>query len=50
MVTVFERMMADDINQFPVVDNDGRLLGVIARDNVLAFLNNRGMFSQQPRK
>jgi CBS domain-containing protein len=50
LVTIFERMMADAINQFPVVDNDGRLLGMIARDNVLAFLNIREVFSQQPRK
>jgi len=40
LTTVFERMTAEDVNQFPVVD-DGRLLGMVARDNVLAFLRTR---------
>lgn len=50
LAIVFERMAAEDINQFPVVDADGRLLGMVARDNVLAFLNIRAVFSQQPHK
>lgn len=48
LATVFERMTAEDINQFPVVDAEGRLLGMVARDNVLAFLNIRAVFSRQP--
>jgi CBS domain-containing protein len=50
LTTVFERMTAEDINQFPVVDADGRLLGMVARDNVLTFLNIRAVLSQQPQK
>jgi Zn-dependent protease len=38
--TVFERMTAENVNQFPVMEN-GRLLGMIARDNMLAFLRTR---------
>ena len=37
---VFERMAAEDINQFPVMEN-GNLLGLVARNNVLAFLRTR---------
>ncbi len=40
LVDVFERMTAEDVNQFPVMDS-GRLLGMVARDNVLAFLRTR---------
>ncbi len=46
LATVFERMTAEDINQFPVVDAEGRLLGMVARDNVLAFLRIRAVFSR----
>ena len=38
--TVFERMAAEDINQFPVMNN-GNLLGMVARDNMLAFLRTQ---------
>ncbi len=39
---VFERMTAEDINQFPVMDAQrARLLGMVARDNMLAFLRTR---------
>jgi Zn-dependent protease/predicted transcriptional regulator len=37
---VFERMAAEDVNQFPVME-DGTLLGMVARNNVLAFLRTR---------
>ena len=40
LTVVFERMTAEDVNQFPVME-DGRLLGMVARDNVLAFLRAR---------
>ncbi len=50
LITVFERMTTEDVNQFPVVDTDGRLLGMIAHDNVLTYLNIRVALSQQPRK
>jgi CBS domain-containing protein len=50
LMAVFERMVAEDVNQFPVVDTGGRLLGMVARDNVLAFLNIRAVFSRQPHK
>ena len=37
---VFERMAVEDVNPFPVMA-DGRLLGMVARDNVLGFLRRR---------
>jgi len=37
---LIQRMTREDINQFPVMEN-GRLVGMVARDNVLAFLRNR---------
>ncbi len=40
LATVFERMTAEDINQLPVMEN-GHLLGMVARDNVLVFLRTR---------
>ena len=40
LAVVFERMTAEDINQFPVMEN-GTLLGMVARDNLLAFLRTR---------
>jgi CBS domain-containing protein len=40
LTTVFKRMTAEDINQFPVMEN-GRLLGMVARDSMLAFLRTR---------
>jgi predicted transcriptional regulator len=40
LVAVFERMTGEDVNQFPVMEN-GRLLGMVARNNVLAFLRAR---------
>ncbi len=38
--TVLERMAADDINQYPVLEN-GRFVGMLARDHMLAFLKAR---------
>ncbi|MFQ6058915.1 MAG: site-2 protease family protein [Anaerolineae bacterium] len=40
LTTILDRMTAEDINQFPVMDA-GRLLGMVARDNVLAFIRTR---------
>jgi len=37
---VLERMTAEDVNQMPVVE-DGRLLGLVARDAVLSFIRAR---------
>lgn len=37
---VLERMTAADVNQMPVMDN-GQLLGMVARDRVLAFIRTR---------
>jgi Zn-dependent protease len=37
MVTLLERMDSQDINQLPVVEG-GRLLGIVARDNILRFI------------
>jgi Mg/Co/Ni transporter MgtE len=33
-------MTASDVNQMPVMDN-GQLLGMVARDRVLAFIRTR---------
>lgn len=38
--TVLERMGADDVNQYPVVE-EGKLLGIVARDRMLGFLRAR---------
>ena len=40
LTVVFERMTAENVNQFPVMEN-GRLLGMVGRDNMLAFLRTR---------
>jgi CBS domain-containing protein len=40
LAVVFERMTAEDVNQFPVMEN-GKLMGMVARGNVLAFLRTR---------
>jgi len=40
LIAVFRRMTAEDVNQFPVIQG-GRLLGMVARDNMLAFLRTR---------
>ena len=37
---ILERMQADDINQMPVLD-DGRIVGMIARDSILRVLQTR---------
>jgi Zn-dependent protease len=37
---VFDRMTAEDVNQFPVVE-DETLLGMVARDNLLQFIRTR---------
>lgn len=47
LVTVFKQMTAEDINQFPVVDGAGQVVGMVARDNVLAFLRIRAVFSRR---
>ncbi|MBM4429167.1 MAG: CBS domain-containing protein [Chloroflexi bacterium] len=38
--TVFDRMAAEDVNQLPVIEGDS-LLGMVARDNLLAFIHQR---------
>jgi Zn-dependent protease/CBS domain-containing protein len=40
LVAVFERMAAEDVNQFPVLD-DGRFVGMVSRDTLLSFLRAR---------
>jgi CBS domain-containing protein len=40
LVAVFERMAAEDMNQFPVLD-DGRFMGMVSRDPLLSFLRAR---------
>ncbi|MDE3075433.1 MAG: CBS domain-containing protein [Chloroflexota bacterium] len=38
---IMERMAAEDLNQLPVTSN-GHLLGMVARDNLLSFLQRHG--------
>jgi len=38
---IFERMTSDGVNQLPVVDEDGHMIGLVARDNVISFLRTR---------
>ncbi|MBI3361126.1 MAG: site-2 protease family protein [Chloroflexi bacterium] len=40
LIEVFEQMTEADVNQIPVVEN-GQLVGMVARDNILAFLQAR---------
>jgi CBS domain-containing protein len=37
---ILDRMTGEDVNQFLVVD-DGQLLGMVARDNLLKFIQVR---------
>lgn len=37
---VFDRMASEDMNQFPVMDN-GRLVGMVARDALMKFIGLR---------
>jgi len=37
---VLEIMTSEDVNQLPVVE-EGKLVGMVARDNVLAFIKAR---------
>lgn len=41
LATVMERMVQEDINQVPVLD-DGRFVGMISRNGLLAYLAERG--------
>ena len=38
---IFERMTSDGVNQLPVIDQQGRMIGLVARDHVLSFLRTR---------
>lgn len=40
VLSILERMQAEDINQIPVLD-DGRIVGIIARDSILSVLQTR---------
>jgi len=40
VLSVLERMQAEDINQMPVLE-DGRVVGMIARDSILRVLQAR---------
>lgn len=39
--SILERMTADGVNQLPVIDEQGRMIGLIARDHILSFLRTR---------
>jgi Zn-dependent protease len=38
---IFERMTSDGVNQLPVIDQQGRMIGLVAREHVLSFLRTR---------
>lgn len=38
---VLERMSEADVNQVPVVDDNGQWVGMVARDNILNFIRTR---------
>ncbi|NOZ27457.1 MAG: CBS domain-containing protein [Chloroflexi bacterium] len=38
---LFERMTSDGVNQLPVIDEEGHLIGLVARDSVISFLRTR---------
>jgi CBS domain-containing protein len=40
LALILDRMTTEDVNQFLVVD-DGQLLGMVARDNLLRFIRVR---------
>ena len=40
LISVLDRMASEDINQLPVMDG-GRLVGMVARDNLLTFIQLR---------
>jgi Zn-dependent protease/CBS domain-containing protein len=42
VTTALERLVEDDVNQLLVVDKDGTLLGILARGDVMRFLQMRG--------
>ncbi len=46
LTTILERMGDEDVDQFPVVD-DGRLVGVVARDSLLNFISLQGEFTSR---
>lgn len=46
---VLPRMAASDVNQLPVVDDEGRLVGMLSRDAILRFVEvRRGLGLEQP--
>jgi Zn-dependent protease/CBS domain-containing protein len=42
VTTALERLVEEDVNQLLVVDKDGTLLGILARGDVMRFLQLRG--------
>jgi predicted transcriptional regulator len=40
LLDVFQQMNNEDVNQLPVVE-EGKFLGMVARDNVMAFIHAR---------
>ncbi|MCD6289174.1 MAG: site-2 protease family protein [Anaerolineae bacterium] len=42
---LFARMTTDGVNQIPVIDEQGRMIGLVARDHVLSFLRTHAELS-----
>ena len=40
--SVMRMLTEGDVNQLPVVDNDGNIIGMIARDRLLSYISARG--------
>jgi CBS domain-containing protein len=46
---ILPRMTANDVNQLPVVDDAGRLVGMLSRDAILRYVEvRRGLGLEQP--
>lgn len=41
LYVAMQRMSEDDVNQLPVVDQNGQWIGMVARDNILNFIRTR---------
>lgn len=47
LADVLRIMTAEDVNQLPVVEADGRMVGMIARDRLLGYISLRGELGEK---
>ena len=43
---IMQMLSREDINQVPVVQ-DGNVIGIVGRDNIISFINVRGELEKQ---